>query len=417
MTTKHCGGTLSPSVAKTGWGLVLTIDLRALYGVLTKETRVKTNRYLIAGVLASFAALASSAAHADFTYTETTQITGGSMMQLMKMAGRFSKTARQAGEPVVSTVAVKGNRMTRVGPQQTEIIDLDRETVTSIDHQKRQYTVMTFEQMRQQIQKAMQKAKEEQQKKSADQNAVSNPDVKFQVHVRNTGATKEVAGLSAEESILTMAMDATDKTSGQTGSIAITNDLWLAPEIPGYDEIKDFYRRYAEKMKVVFNGAVNPAMFAQYPGAGQGMADMVKEMSKLKGTPVLQVMRMGTTANGAPLPAASEAPLPPPGASPAMPSAGDVAKDAAQQSATSAIASRMGSLGGLAGGLGGFGHKKKKADQAPAAAPEEAQAATATAAVLIESNTQLTGFSQAAADESMFAIPTGYKQVNLANSD
>jgi hypothetical protein len=378
---------------------------------------MKTNRYLIAGVLIFFVALASSAAHADFTYTETTQITGGSMMQLMKMAGTFSKTARQAGEPVVSTIAIKGNRMTRVGPQRTEIIDLDRETITSIDHQKRQYTTMTFEQMRQQIEKAMQKAKEEQQKKPADQDAASDTDVKFQVHVRNTGATKQVSGLSAAESILTMAMDATDKTSGQTGSIAITNDLWLASEIPGYDEVKDFYRRYAEKMKVVFNGAFNPAMFAQYPGAGQGMADMVKEMSKLKGTPVLQVMRMGTTVNGAPLPAASEAPLPPPGASPAMPSAGDVAGDAAQQTATSAVASRMGSLGGLAGGLGGFGRKKKKADPAPA--PEEAEAATppATAAVLIESNTQLTGFSQTAADESMFVVPAGYKQVNPTNSN
>jgi hypothetical protein len=381
---------------------------------------MKIIRYLRVGLLAvAPVMLLTACAFADFTYTETTQITGGSMLQLMKMAGTFSKTARQAGDPVVSTVAVKGNRMTRVGPQQTEIIDLDRETVTSIDHQKRQYMVMTFEQMRQQMEKAMQKAKEEQQKKTSDHTPASNTDVKFEVHVRNTGATRDVAGLSATEAILTMAMDATDKTSGQTGSIAITNDLWLASEIPGYDEVKDFYRRYAEKMKVVFSGAVNPAMFAQYPGAGQGMADMVKEMSKLKGTPVLQVMRMGTTANGVPLPAASEAPLPPPGASPAMPSAGDVAQDAAQQSATSAIASRMGSLGGLAGGLGGFGHKKKKADPAPAAAPEEAQATTAptTAAVLVESNTQLAGFSQASADESMFAIPAGYKQVNPANSD
>jgi hypothetical protein len=375
---------------------------------------MKINQYFVAGVLVSFAALTSPGAYADFTYTETTQITGGSMLQLMKVAGTFSKTARQAGEPIVSTVSIKGNRLTRVGPQRTEIIDLDHETVTSIDHQKRQYMVMTFEQMRQQMEKAMQKAKEEQQKKTSDQNAASNTDVKFEVHVRNTGATKDVAGLSAAEAILTMAMDATDKTSGQTGSIAITNDLWLAPEIPGYDAVKDFYRRYAEKMQVVFNGALNPAMLAQYPAAGQGMADMTKEMSKLKGTPVLQVMRMGTTANGAPLPAASEAPLPPPGASPEMPSGGQVAQDAAQQSATSAIASRMGSLGGLAGGLSGFGHKKKKADPAPVAAPEGAQAATAstTAAVLVESNTQMTGFSQASVEESIFAVPAGYKQVS-----
>jgi hypothetical protein len=204
---------------------------------------------LSGGLAAVLLVACSAAAHADFTYTETTQITGGSIMQIMKVAGAFSKTARQAGDPVVSTVIVKGNRMTRVGPQHTEIIDLDRETITSIDHQKQQYTVMTFEQMRQQIEKAMQKAKEEQRTKAPEQDAAaSNTDVKFNVHVRDTGATKDVAGLSANESILTMAMDATDKTSGQTGSMAITNDLWLAPEISGYDEVKDFYRRYAEKM-------------------------------------------------------------------------------------------------------------------------------------------------------------------------
>ena len=59
------------------------------------------------------------------------------------------------------------------------------------------------------------------------------------------------------------------------------------------------------------------------------------------------------TANGQPLPAASEAPLPASNG-PAMPSAGDVA----QQTATSVIASKLGGLGVF----GGFGHKKKAAD-------------------------------------------------------
>ena len=50
-------------------------------------------------------------------------------------------------------------------------------------------------------------------------------------------------------------------------------------------------------------------MLAQNPGAGQALSDMAKEMQKLKGVPIMQVMRMGTTINGQPLPAASEAPL------------------------------------------------------------------------------------------------------------
>jgi hypothetical protein len=197
-----------------------------------------------------------------------------------------------------------------------------------------------------------------------------------------------------------MNMDATDKSSGQTGSLAFTNDMWLAPEIPGYDEVKEFYRKFAVKMGTVFNSAINPAMLAQYQGAGKGMADMAEEMSKLKGTPVLQVMRMGMTTDGAPLPAASEAPLPSPPAGPVMPSAGDVAK----QSASSAINSKLGSFG-----LGGFG--KKKADPPPPD-PAPAAAQPQTSSVLMETNTQMGNFSRTVSDVS-FAIPAGFELVQM----
>ena len=371
----------------------------------------KGNRYLMASLLAVVSlAMAVPSAYADFTYTETTQVTGGSMLSLMKMAGAFSRQARKAGEPIVSTVSIKGNRMAHINPDHTEIIDLDAETITNIDTLKREYTVVTFQQMKQQMEAAAAKAKAEQEKSgktAAPEQQPSNTDVKFQVHVRNTGQSRDVSGLNANESILAMNMDATDKTSGQTGSLAITNDMWLASEIPGYDEVKEFYRKFALKMGTVFSSAVNPAMLAQYPGAGQGMADMAKEMSKLKGTPVLQVMRMGMTTDGKPLPAASEAPLPPAGSGPQMPSAGDVA----QQSAASAIASKLGGLGGF----GGFGHKKK-ADPAPA--PDSGSGAGSAAqpsySVLMETNTELTSFSRTA-NEASFAIPAGFKQLQMKN--
>jgi len=354
------------------------------------------NRYL---ALCLLGALPTSL-RADFSYTETTQITGGAVLGMMKMAGTFSKQARQAGEPIVSNVTVKGNRMVRSNSMRTEIVDLDNETITTIDHTRKQYTTMTFEQMRQQIDAAIKRGKEQ---KSDSDSTPSNTDLSFQVKVRNTGATKDVSGISAGESILSMAMDATDKKSGQTGSLAITNDMWLAPEVPGYNEVREFQQRFAAKLGTVFGGSISPALLASQPGAGKAMADMVKEMSKLKGVPVLQVMRMGTTANGDPLPAASEAPLPQ-SSSPETPSAGQVAKD----SATSAIASSLG-----LGGLGGFGRKKKAADPAPAAD----QQAKPGPAVLMESNTQLSDFSQASADASRFTVPAGYKQVDPKTGD
>ena len=349
-------------------------------------------------------ATTSAIAHADFTYQETTQITGGSVVSLMKFAGAFSKQARQAGEPIVSTVAVKGNRMMRANKDRTEIIDLDAGTITVIDHVKKQYTTMTFEQMRQQMEAAMAKAKAEQskQRQQPQSNQPENVDVKFNIKVRNTGASKDVAGLNTNESILTMTLDATDKTSGQTGSLAITNDMYLAPDIPGYDEVREFYKRYAQKMGTVMSGAINAQTMAlmQQPAAGKGMADMAEEMSKLKGIPVLQIMRMGTTADGTPLPAASEAPIP---AGPPPPSAGDVAK----QSASSAL---MNSIP-----FGGFGKKKKQDDPPPAA--NSGASAQPTAAVLVESNTQMASFSQASVDASQFNPPAGYKQVEPKQID
>lgn len=356
-------------------------------------------------VLSVLVAVSASPLLADFSYTETTQMTGGSMLGLMKMAGHFSKQAREAGEPIVSTVTIKGNRMSRVSPTNTEIIDLDAETITNIDTLKREYTVMTFQQMKQQLEAAEAKARAEQKKAPAGEQQPSNTDVKFSVHVRNTGQSKEVSGLNTSESILTMNMDTTDKTSGQTGSMAFTNDMWMAPEVPGYNEVKDFYRKFAEKMGTVFgSSAVNPAMLTQYRGASQGLRDMAEEMSKLKGTPVLQVMRMGMTSNGQTIPAASEAPLPA-NNGPAMPSAGDVAKE----SAASTIAGKLGGLGGF----GGFGHKKQQPNPEPAPSNSSSGAQPAYS-VLMETNTQMGNFSRTASDAS-FAIPAGFKQVPMRN--
>ncbi len=104
---------------------------------------------------------------ADFQYQETTQITGGSILGLMKFAGHFSKQASQANQPMVSAVYVQGNRMARVNAQTIEIVDLDNETITNIDLQKHTYTQMTFEQMRQAMEQGMQQAQAEMAKQKA----------------------------------------------------------------------------------------------------------------------------------------------------------------------------------------------------------------------------------------------------------
>ncbi len=367
---------------------------------------------------------------ADFRYSETTQITGGSLVSMTKFVGAFSKSARQMTDPVESTILIKGNRMANIHPDRTQIIDLDQETITEIDMAKKQYSVMTFQEMKQAIEDGMKKAQEQQQQQKGqtqEKSSTPPPEMKFKVEVTNTGAAKDVAGLATKESVMKMSLDAKDQQSGQTGGMAMTNDMWMAPEIPGYDQVRDFNRKFAQKMGDTFSTAarsmMSPAMLGAQPGMASGMADMAKEMSKLHGVPVYQTMRMGTTLNGQPLPSASEAPLP----KSTGPSGNDIAQNAANNAATSAtdtaasnaeskVGSHMGSFGGVAGSLGnlGFGgfHKKKPAAAAPAADPATpAAGATPDYSVLMESTTQMTAFSSSSVDASLFAIPAGFTKV------
>ena len=221
---------------------------------------------------------------ADASYKETTQITGGSIVGMMKMAGAFSSQARKANQPITSAVYVSGNRMgAEWGRTQSEIIDLDAGTITHIDPVKQQYTTMTFDQMRQRMDQAQRNAaaKAKEAKPEAQQPASQSPppnvDMSFDVHVRETGATKEVSGLNTNEAIMTMAMNATDKDTQQTGALAITNDMWLATSTPVYDEVRAFDVKFAERMGTVFSGNQGfqgmQALMAQ-PGAAKGMSQM-----------------------------------------------------------------------------------------------------------------------------------------------
>src|SRR5205814_1588759 len=135
--------------------------------------------------LAGILTLAGAPLLADFTYQETSTITGGLMASMMRIAGVFSKTAR---EPIQSTVSVKGDKMMHRSNTHLSVIDLGSQTITSIDVQKKQYSVMTFDEMKQMMDQMAQKMK---------QNEKS--EMSFKVSANATGKTKQVAGFDAKE--------------------------------------------------------------------------------------------------------------------------------------------------------------------------------------------------------------------------
>jgi hypothetical protein len=387
-----------------------------------------------ASLFSTFCLLGQFLVAGEVSYQETTKITGGSLTSMMKFAGVFSKDARKLDQPVVTTVAVKGNRMVRVTPDSAEITDLDAQTITHIDKIKRQYSVVTFAQMREAFERAMEKAKAEQANAGSQSVAAPQPakdpnmQLDFQAHVRKTGAARQVSGLDTNEIILTVVLNQTDKTTGQQGAFALTNDMWMAPDIPAYAEIRDFERRFAQELGSTYGSGrtrSGPDLFGlvQQAQSSEALKAMAKEMGNLQGVPVLQVMRMGMTTNGQPLPAASEAPLPSSNRGSGQGDAvgGQIAKasentaqQTAAQEASEKIRGALGSsLGSAIGGFGGFGHKKKQtaASDSTASNGSSSQSGAAaqppTAAVLIESASEIGNFSQQV-DPALFEIPPGF---------
>jgi hypothetical protein len=170
---------------------------------------------------------------ADFSYRESTRING-------------------AKTPVTFTRLIKGNRMAQIVKGQIVVIDLDKQNITQIDLAKKTYSVMTFEQTKQVMDKSALGAQV--------QATVAN------VSVKTTGRTRTMGMLPAKETMLMLTME---------GGVTITVDTWMAT-VPGYDEVREFQRKLGEKLGYGFGSGVSL----------EGFAEVAKQMSKIDGAPV-----------------------------------------------------------------------------------------------------------------------------------
>lgn len=324
---------------------------------------------LISGLMA----ISASVMFADFSYRESTKVTGGMMAGMMKVAGAFSKAAR---EPMDATVAVKGNKLAHRSSTSLNLIDLDARTITAVDMQKRQYSVLTFDEMKQAMENLAKKMKQDQK-----------ADMKMRVSAEPTGKSKEISGYMAKEIAMKIAMDVTDQKSKQSGSMVVMTNLWIAENVPGYAEVAAFYKKMSEQM----NWTPGGGMFAQQPEIAKGMAEATREIAKMNGAPVFQKMVMGPEGMPAPT---SDGPTP-------------AAAQEQQQPKPSAGSVIGGALGGR---FGGFGRKKNDQPAQEQPQQQQQQQSAAASGAMIEMETTYSNFATTA-DASLFEIPAGFKQV------
>lgn len=375
---------------------------------------------------------------ADASYQESTQITGGTVVNQLKSSPFVPKQLKAMFDPENKLTMVHGNQMAVVSAASSEIIDLDQGAITRIDNEKKTYTVTTFADMRQAFKDAPKKLEQAQAqiKQQQQEQPAAAPDslpqlkVTFDVSVVDAGESKVVNGKMAKEQVFTLKAHVTDPNAdpsqgGNTMTYNYVTEIWTTPDPPEVLAVQDFYRRYARKMMegvdmtglmAAMKPAINPAglgpLFASQPGLGPALQEMSKkmatEMAKVKGTRVLEITRLGgdtnlTTTPGTNSTASSSA-------------TGSAVSSAVTQGAEDAAASQAGSKFGSLGSslansaFGMFRHNGAKPAAAPAG-PASGGAAAAASAVMYETTSQMSQFSQETIPPEAFQIPSGYKKV------
>lgn len=250
-------------------------------------------------VAALFVVTVAAVAGADVRTDQKTQV------KFEGMLGRMSRMfgGKAAGEGVVNTVAVKGNRKATVDGDTGEIVDLDEEKIYSLDFKRKTYRVLTFEQFRRQMEENMKKAEAQMKDLEAQKPPdAQQPAKEFEMDfaVTESGQKKTIAGYECREVVSTVTMREKGKTLEQSGGMVVTSNVWLAPRVPALQEVVDFDVRYAKKLMGPGGMAQIEQMmaaFAMYPGLKEAMKRSAAEMEKLDGTALLTVTRIESVAS------------------------------------------------------------------------------------------------------------------------
>ncbi len=337
---------------------------------------------------AMFVLLIPGAGRADFKYTRSSQITGGAMAGMVHAMGMFSKRMR---EPSVSTTYVKGDFLrTDEADGSYQIIDVDGKRIIQVNPKKHTYSVMTFAEMREAMQKMQERMNEEMRKQSKENGTKVTFTPKFEV--TPTDKTQTLLGQTTHEVKMKIDMvyqSQSAQQGTQSGSYATAVDSWVAPSVSGYEEVTALYK----KMAVAMDWSPTTT-FGMGPRVSRSMVELYKSGKIPQGLPMLQVISLEAAGQ--------------PGAQGSAGNQQSQASSSSEETATPGEAAAK-AIGGMFGGFGGFGHKNHKPKQEQTSQTQSGQSAQAPS--LMEITSRVTSYSADPVDSSLFAMPTGYKLV------
>ncbi len=334
---------------------------------------MKRARY---GVVIAMAALLAAAApaRADVKAQEKTQVKFEGMLgRMMNLFG-----GNKAKDGLVQTVIVKGDRKATLTDDTGTIVDLAEEKVYEVNFKNKSYKVVTFAEMRKEIEEQRRKAQEEARKnEDREKKDPNRKEMQVSFDIKETGQKKEINGYACRQIITTIGVHEKGKTLEQAGGILMTVDSWMAPTIAAMKEVADFDLRYAQKLATEPSARDLAQAMAMFPGLQEAMEKFKKEKVNMQGTPIQSVMTFQSVMTP---------------------------EQAAQAKQRDEESPRGGALGGM---LGRFGRKKADDTKSSDAAPTAASSPGKTTIMTSTNDLLSVATSVTPAD---LQVPAGFKQ-------
>ncbi len=350
------------------WGILVSTLTVAFFAVETVSADVTVQRLVKSGGMGGLGA---------FETTEKLMVSGDKECTkgTTKYSGKFSSL------------------MNKGAKEATSITRLDKELIWNVDHDKKTYTELTFEQMKKMMESmsAMfsNPAKEDSLRKAMEKLSTT-------VDVKKTGEKKTVAGLDCERVIISMMGETMDAAGKPVDTTWVKNDVWMTPLSNVPSELHNFDMKMAEKMGFTEGGPM-AGFLNQYADAMKKLQEKLKE---LDGYAMASTFSIVTTTHAQEKQVAKSEETAEPD---------EEAKEEESKTETKDVKSAIGGL-----------FKKKATDEAKKKdeekkkekqAKEQAQLGQPKTVIEVTSETQ--SIATGGVDASVFEIPAGYKKVEM----
>lgn len=222
-------------------------------------------------------------------YRTTTSLDMPGMKAIARLSGQdLSNIGETVTQDATRRYATQGETGT--------IMDVANKRMININHKSREYEIITFEEMAQELEKAT--ASGEQQAAPADD--AEQPEFSFDLAVNRTGKSMTVNGSSAENVHLIIetlfeASGTDDAGEEQTvrGKFFTLVDMWITKELAGYQTMRSFDENLARAMQAEFQQTSLGNMLGalgQDPRLGASMEKAAEEMKNMDGVAVRSTM-------------------------------------------------------------------------------------------------------------------------------